>query len=515
MPMEFAKITDQYKSDDEVDGLMIDVRDNGGGDVTYAEDIVNYLRRDKQHHIERNKASFKISAFNKKLVQTNYEQIFQDWAGDMKGTWNNFKIAGIRYSQELIFSSQRVYDPDTFWWGDKPKILLTNARSYSATDSFAGCFKDNGCGVIIGENSSTGAGGANVFTYDLLQKCIKGNKNLYLPQVKNLVSFRVAIRRILRRKDQSGLPIEDLGVESDWVIHRTKNDYSNPDSDFFPATVAAAAVVRAKSESQSKAIYRVDTRREYYQLDEVVKQKLVGCVGAITDVESLEPLGQDTYSLAAGNLGQVYNLKSTELFWSQPAYDPVREAGVFGTAFLVKINGQEYLITAGHCFHDKNGNQFSQSKMDSLRIIFGFMNTKQDDKPTENIHKDRVYSIKNVLTCKKDSKSDWAICTLDRTVVQNNVTNIVPCEAISSGPVKVNTALICLGYPSGLPLKQSSGAVKVNDADKFYFKTDLTTFQGNSGSPVFLKDTNQIVGILVSGAVDYRIKILIQILPMC
>jgi len=79
----------------------------------------------------------------------------------------------------------------------------------------------------------------------------------------------------------------------------------------------------------------------------------------------------------------------------------------------------------------------------------------------------------------------------------------VPYEAYSSDALRVNTPLYCLGYPSGLPLKQASGVVRVNDDAKYYFKTDLTTFQGNSGSPVFTKDTNQIVGILVSGAVDY------------
>ena len=48
-------------------------------------------------------------------------------------------------------------------------MLITDALCYSAADIFAAGFQDNGLGAIVGTDAHTGAGGANVWTHDLLR----------------------------------------------------------------------------------------------------------------------------------------------------------------------------------------------------------------------------------------------------------------------------------------------------------------------------------------------------------
>jgi len=54
-----------------------------------------------------------------------------------------------------------------------PVVLITDARCYSATDIFAAGFQDHGIGPVLGVDDDTGAGGANVWTQDLLEKLLE------------------------------------------------------------------------------------------------------------------------------------------------------------------------------------------------------------------------------------------------------------------------------------------------------------------------------------------------------
>ena len=61
-----------------------------------------------------------------------------------------------------------------------------------------------------------------------------------------------------------------------------------------------------------------------------------------------------------------------------------------------------------------------------------------------------------------------------------------------------------VGSPSGLPLKVASGANVRETKHPFYFKANLDTFQGNSGSGVYNAITGVVEGILVRGEDDFE-----------
>jgi len=96
-------------------------------------------------------------------------------------------------------------------------LLVTSARCYSTTDFFAAGFQDHGIGLILGVDSNTGAGGANVWTHALLCRLFAASDSPPSPfqTLPNEAGMSVAIRRSLRVGPRAGTEVEDLGVTPD------------------------------------------------------------------------------------------------------------------------------------------------------------------------------------------------------------------------------------------------------------------------------------------------------------
>ena len=64
--------------------------------------------------------------------------------------------------------------------------------------------------------------------------------------------------------------------------------------------------------------------------------------------------------------------------------------------------------------------------------------------------------------------------------------------------------MFVLGYPSGLPKKIAQGVLMTSQSNSLYFRTNLDTYGGNSGSPVFNSATGALTGILIEGEEDFE-----------
>jgi hypothetical protein len=169
------------------------------------------------------------------------------------------------------------------------------------------------------------------------------------------------------------------------------------------------------------------------------------------------------------------------------------------SGFLI---GLSTLVTAGHCM---------MTEVDCAKHFWVF-----DFKlGTTEFSKNNVYSCKKIITQKyiySDKEvSDYAVIELDR-----EVTNRQPLSFRKFGRINFNTPLLVIGHPMGLPMKITDGArvTGMNDIEKEhpfkswwlklnYFTANLDTYGGNSGSPVFNKDSGDVEGILVKGAEDF------------
>lgn len=201
------------------EGLVIDVRANGGGLIPAGEKILQFLT-DKP--IKPSRYHF----INTPLMLDLCKQ--HEWLNQWVPSIESAVETGAVFSQGFpLVKDEKCNNMGQKYFG--PVVLITDALAYSTTDIFAAGFRDHEIGKIIGIDGNTGAGGANAWSMETL--------NANLPEEKrgkplpNNASFKVAIRRTTRVGKNDGIVLEDLGVEPD-VLHKiTQNDLMNNNID--------------------------------------------------------------------------------------------------------------------------------------------------------------------------------------------------------------------------------------------------------------------------------------------
>jgi peptidase S41-like protein len=213
-------------------GLIVDVRGNGGGHIYASEFTLQTLT---PRRVLPEPVQFINTPLNLKIVRTHKDNPvgidLGPWFPSMEQateTGSTFSAAfPITPENEANTVGQRYHGP---------VLLVTDARCYSATDIFAAGFQDHKIGPIIGVDNNTGAGGANVWTQALLKQLLElptPDATTPYETLPKQAGMRVSIRRTLRVGPQSGTPVEDLGVIPDVRHKLTKNDVLNGNVDLF------------------------------------------------------------------------------------------------------------------------------------------------------------------------------------------------------------------------------------------------------------------------------------------
>lgn len=204
-------------------GLILDVRGNGGGNMIAGEMLLQTM---SPVPVEAERLHFITTPLMIDLVN-GVPQWFGKWARSM----NQAVITGATYSQGLPFEDPAEYNRLGRQYTGKV-ALLTDAFCYSTTDLFSAGFQDHGIGPIVGTDACTGAGGANVFDWELMNSLFDSvAKRHPLQRLPRGAGLRVAIRRTTRVRDHAGDPLEDLGVTPDRVHRLTLNDLLEDDRD--------------------------------------------------------------------------------------------------------------------------------------------------------------------------------------------------------------------------------------------------------------------------------------------
>jgi len=211
------------------DGLIIDVRGNGGGIIMNGERMLQLFS-------DRNVEAERLHFINNELTLAIARS--PAWGGFARKWERSIDLSvstGAVYSQGSPIESPEETNAIGPRY-DGPVVVITDARCYSTTDIFAAGFQDNKVGKILGVDENTGAGGANVFTHDVLRFVLQGPDSPIKP-LPNGANMRVAIRRTTRVGDNAGLPLEDLGVHPDRLHRLTHNDVTNGNPDLIAAAV--------------------------------------------------------------------------------------------------------------------------------------------------------------------------------------------------------------------------------------------------------------------------------------
>jgi V8-like Glu-specific endopeptidase len=181
--------------------------------------------------------------------------------------------------------------------------------------------------------------------------------------------------------------------------------------------------------------------------------------------------------------GEYLNLCASERFFDQPMYPGAC------TAFLVS---PDLVVTAGHCVTAAN--------VTRRRFAFGFAMYANVDVIRTRFGLawigEGAELVARVATAEG---ADWAVVRLARPMSNR----FVEPASRRTSPVSEGEPLYVLGHPNGLPMKYATGSVR-DTSHEHYIVTNLDTYGGNSGSPVFDRN-QQVVGILIRGEEDFEV----------
>ena len=219
---EFVRLVEDLPQD----GLIVDVRGNGGGLIYAGEQLLQTLT---PRRIEPSRFQFINTRKTLRLCRTytasNPHLDLSPW----KRSLEDAVRTGAIYSRAFPISKPEACNNiGQRYCG--PVVLITDALCYSATDIFAAGFQDHNIGPILGCDGNTGAGGANVWTYALLC-ALMGDENESLQPLPADTGMRVSVRRTLRVGNRSGTPLEDLGVVPQERHHMTRRDVLEGNTD--------------------------------------------------------------------------------------------------------------------------------------------------------------------------------------------------------------------------------------------------------------------------------------------
>ncbi|MCO8271039.1 S41 family peptidase [Actinoplanes sp. TRM 88003] len=209
------------------DGLVLDVRGNGGGAVVASELCLQALTAKP---VEPEPAQFAVTALNLRMCRTN--DSLRPWLKSMEQSLES----GAPYSAGVPFTEREWFEavPQSYFG---PVVLLTDARCYSATDIFAAGFQDNGIGRVLGTDGNTGAGGGNVWQLGDLIGALAGQSEVPYKALPLGAGLSLVIRRVLRVAANAGTPLEDYGVVPDERHLSTRRDIVEDDADLLAAAV--------------------------------------------------------------------------------------------------------------------------------------------------------------------------------------------------------------------------------------------------------------------------------------
>lgn len=236
---------------------------------------------------------------------------------------------------------------------------------------------------------------------------------------------------------------------------------------------------------RQKVIYGQDNRKEVHRvLSDANLRRSADAVVTLFDASRVVPLDDGkTSKIIKKMYGTEYRLCEIEVFYTQPC-------SAFCSGVLV---APDMIATAGHCV-DTPG---KTPAVKDIRVVFGYR-MNPDDTISLNVRNEDVYSgtlVKRVYT---QGGPDWALVKLDRVV-----TGRAPVAIRRTSKIADAEDIYVIGHPCGLPAKFADGALVRDNSNSDFFIANLDTYGGNSGSPVFNRNTHEVEGLLVRGERDF------------
>jgi len=229
------------------------------------------------------------------------------------------------------------------------------------------------------------------------------------------------------------------------------------------------------------AIYGNDDRQDVYAVTNPQFIEMANSTAAMISQEKIKYNGT-TATISEKSLADMYKLCPSERFRNQPI-----AATCSGTLIAPDI-----IMTAAHCY------DLPKQACRDYRWVFDYKVSKESQSSV-TVNAQNVYESEKVIFNEMNGTYDYALIKLKKSV---NDRTFAP---LSKAQIKVNDPLVLIGHPSGLPTKIAADAF-VLQVEPTVFVSNVDAFSVNSGSGVFNASTGEVMGILVSGRMDYESK---------
>lgn len=257
--------------------------------------------------------------------------------------------------------------------------------------------------------------------------------------------------------------------------------------------IAAVFVCSSMAEAKNFIIYGEDNRQDVNEINNTKIQRISKAIaGRVSNYQYNDTDPKEITFDRVESLSWSMRVCSDQRFATQPTV-------VDCTGFLI---GEDILVTAGHCI-DTRRHEYKNEKSGACGThswLFDYKTENSGNVDLSNTSHNNLYKCKRVIYSKLEGSEDYAIIQLERKVKDRQ-----PLKIRTSGKISKDQEIFVMGHPSGLPLK-FAGDAKVFSHHGAYFSTNLDTFGGNSGSPVFNAQTHEVEGILVRGNADYVVE---------
>jgi hypothetical protein len=241
-----------------------------------------------------------------------------------------------------------------------------------------------------------------------------------------------------------------------------------------------SGTIHEAARDKQRVIYGTDDRLDLYEVERILAN--ANSTVSLFKAHDIVENGDGTSSLQTTPFIERGGLPlcGDEPFRGQPL-------GAFCSGVLV---APDMIATAGHCV--------KESTLADVRFVFGFRMLNESEAQT-TIDSGDIYRGVELLGWHLDNDgTDWALVRLDREVAGHGVASIRRAGKIPDGE-----DIYVIGHPVGMPAKYAPGAEVRDNTSGPFFIANLDTYGGNSGSPVFNKNTHEVEGLLVRGEQDF------------
>lgn len=281
-------------------------------------------------------------------------------------------------------------------------------------------------------------------------------------------------------------PLEGFSKKElyDELVARNKNKSNRDKEATTTDTVPTNEKLKVfKDKELYDVIYDVDDRKNLYEITDAALLADAEKSACILKKNLLRKNADGSFTIVPdGSYQAVFRLCDEERFKDEPVAS-------FCSGFAID---KDLFVTAGHCIKNE--------KVDDLVIVYGYaVNTAGSVNLT--IQASDVYQPVKVVAreLNEATQNDFCLLKIKGRFQPERIAKIR-----REGKIADNEDVHVIGYPCGLPMKVTPNGKVFNNSISNYFVTNLDTYGGNSGSPVFNSKTHVVEGILVRGNKDFQ-----------